>query len=120
MIRQRFRRGPRPREWKSGGRFRHPFDELPQMWMAPQRLDRVVTASKLGLGQGGMDFRVANLVQQHLRPTLAAAQFRRQVVTALPDMRRDRAVAKRADRVGGVSQRRSLLFPVGLCQRMGC
>jgi len=64
--------------------------------MGAQRLDRVEIAGQFGLGQGGVDLVMANLVQQHGRPALAAAQLGRQVVQALRGRRRDRALAQGA------------------------
>ena len=65
--------------------------------MGAQRLDAVVATRQFRLGQGGVDFVVTDLMQQNDRPTLAAAQFRRQVMQALLGIRRDRAIAERAD-----------------------
>ena len=65
--------------------------------MGAQGFDGVVAAGQFGLGQGGVNLIVADLMQKHDRPALAAAQFRRQVMQALFRILRDRAVAKRAD-----------------------
>ena len=66
--------------------------------MGAQRLDGVVTAGKFGFGQRGMDFGMADLVQKNGRPLLSAAQTGDEMMQALRRLRRDRAVAKRADR----------------------
>jgi len=66
------------------------------MRMGAQGLNRIVAAGKLGLGQGGMDLIVADLMQQHCRPAFPATQFRDQVVQALFGIRRNRAITKRA------------------------
>ena len=65
--------------------------------MGAQGIDGVITAHQFCLGQGSVDLVMADLVQKHDRPALAAAQFRRQVMQALFRILRDRAVAKRAD-----------------------
>lgn len=65
--------------------------------MGAQGFDGGVAARQFGLGQGGMDFIMADLVQQNDRPTLAAAQLRRQVMEALLGLRRDRALTERAE-----------------------
>ncbi len=43
----------------------------------------MIVPRKLGLRQGGMDFIVADLVQQDRRPALAALQLRDEVMQAL-------------------------------------
>ena len=80
-----------------GGAFGDPREKGRKPWMAAQGVDAVVAAGQFGLGQGSVNLIVANLMEQHDRPALAAAQFRRQVMKALLGIRRDRAVAKRAD-----------------------
>lgn len=72
--------------------------------MGAQRFDGVVIAGQLRFGQGGMDFIVTNLMQQHDRPALTPTQFRRQVMQALLGILRDRAIAQRAN--GSVIHRR--------------
>lgn len=57
-------------------------------------------ARQIGLAQGGVDFIVADLVQQHRLAALPAAQFRDKVVQALLGLGRDRTVAERADGIG--------------------
>ena len=74
----------------------HPPDEFGQSRMGLKRLDGVEIAGEFRLGQGGVDFVVANLVQQDRGPALAAAQTRDQVVVALVGLGRDRTAAKRA------------------------
>ncbi len=80
-----------------GGAFGDPADEPRDPWMGAQGLHRVVAACKLGLGQRGVDLVVADLVQKHRGPALAAAQARDQVVQALLRVGRDGALAERAD-----------------------
>lgn len=64
--------------------------------MGPQGLGRVEAAGQFGLGQGRVHLLVADVMHQHRRPALAAAQLRGQVVQALRHARRDRALAERA------------------------
>lgn len=66
--------------------------------MTPKRLGRRIAPRKLGLGQGRVDFLVADVVQENRLPALAAAQFRDQVMQALRNPRRDRATTKRTVR----------------------
>ena len=73
----------------------HPGDEPRQPWMRAQRLHGAIRARQLRLGQRRMDLVVANLVKPHHRPALAPLQLGRQMVQALPDMRRDRTTAQR-------------------------
>ncbi len=80
--------------------FADPIHEARNPGMAPQCVDIVVGPRKLGLGQRRMDLVVANLMQQHGRPTFPSAQLGYQMVQALFGVRRDRALAERAD--GGV------------------
>ena len=61
--------------------------------MGAQRVDAAEVACKLGLGQGGVDFPVADVMQQHGGAALAALELGDQVMTALRDVRRDRTVA---------------------------
>lgn len=66
--------------------------------MCAQGFNCVETARQFSFGQGCVDLFVANLVQQHGRPSLASFEFwdqMMQVAAALGD----RAVAKRADRI---------------------
>ena len=67
--------------------------------MRAQRIDRGVVAGKLRLGQGRVDFIVANLMDQHARPLGAAFQLGDQMMFRLPDAWRDRPEAERADRI---------------------
>ena len=62
-------------EWKSGGALGHPGEESREPRMGAQRLDRVVAAGQFRLGQGRVDLVVADLVQQHGRPALAAPEL---------------------------------------------
>lgn len=67
--------------------------------MGSQRLDRVVAPGEVGLGQGRVDFLVADVMQKDGRPALSAAQPWRQVMQALRHVRRNRAPAQGTDRV---------------------
>lgn len=51
--------------------------------MRPQRFGRVVDASQFRFGQCGVDFAVANMVQQHCWPAFAPFELRDQVMHAL-------------------------------------
>ena len=64
-----------------------------------QRLDGVVVAGEFGFGQGGVDFLVTDLMQEHGWAVLAAPKPGDQVVQALRRVRRDRAAAEGANRV---------------------
>ena len=63
------------------------------MRMAAQGADGVVMPRKFGFAKRGMDFAVADMMQQHHRPALATAQPRGQVMMALWHIRRDWTVA---------------------------
>lgn len=80
-----------------GRAFDDPCKKRRQPWMGAQGVDGVVAARQFCLGQGGVDLVMADLVQKHDRPALAAAQFRRQVMEALLGIFWDRAMAKRAN-----------------------
>lgn len=67
--------------------------------MRAQGFGRVEITRKLGFGQAGVYFPVADMVHQNGRSTLAAFQFGDQVMQALWYVRRDRPQAKGADRV---------------------
>ncbi len=67
--------------------------------MRLERLWRGIVACQFAFGQRGVDFVVANLVQQNRWPALAAPQLRHEVVQALLGVRRNGAVAQGADRV---------------------
>lgn len=66
--------------------------------MRAQGCDRVVTARKFGLGQSGMHFFVANLVQKDGGSALASFEFWDQMMQAATPAG-DWAVAERADRI---------------------
>ena len=66
--------------------------------MRPQGFAGVIVARKFGFGQSGVDFLVADLMQQHRLAALAAAQAWDQVVAALRDIVRDRPATKRTYR----------------------
>ena len=76
-----------------------PFEKRRQMRMCAKRFGRVVVTRQLGLGQRGVDFIVANLMDQNRWPAFATFQLWDQVMMALLDTRRDRALAQWADRV---------------------
>lgn len=80
------------------GAFRDPSHKGGDPGMGAQRLDAAVVSRQLGLRQGGVDFIVADLMQQHDRPTLPAAQLWDQMVPALFGMGRDRTLAERTSR----------------------
>ncbi|PWK59859.1 hypothetical protein C7455_106147 [Roseicyclus mahoneyensis] len=65
--------------------------------MGAQSIGGGVASGQFRLGQGGVDFIVADLVQQNRGPALAAAQFGDQVMQALLGAGRDRAQAQGAD-----------------------
>lgn len=65
--------------------------------MGAQRVYGVVVPGKLGLGERGVDFVVADLMEKDSRPALAAAEFRDKVVKALARVGRNWAFAERAD-----------------------
>ena len=70
--------------------------------MGAQRLGRVEVACQFGLGQGGVDFVVADLMHQNRGPALAAFELGDQMVQALAGYCRNGAATERADGVGGV------------------
>ena len=67
--------------------------------MGAQCLDGVVAARKLRLGHRGVDFVMADLMQQHRRPALSAPQTGDQVMQALFCVRRNGPFAQGADGV---------------------
>lgn len=62
--------------------------------MGLQRGDLVKLPRQLGLGQGGVDLTVADIMQQNHRSALAPFQFWDQMVQALRHSGRDGAVAQ--------------------------
>ena len=68
--------------------------------MGAQGIDAGKVPGKLRLAQAGVDLAMTDVMQKHGRAALAAFQFRDQVMPALFDGRRDRAVAEGADRIG--------------------
>lgn len=84
---------------KLGRALADPFDECRKPWMGAQRINAVIAARKLGLGQCRVDFIMANLMQQDRRAPFTTAQLGDQVMQALLRLGRDRAVAKGANRV---------------------
>ena len=66
--------------------------------MATQRLHCVIGPGQFGLRERGVNFVVANLVQQNRRPALAAAKLGHKVVQALAGIRRNRPIAQGANR----------------------
>jgi len=69
--------------------------------MGAQRLDGGEGPGEFGLGEGRVDLLVADMVQEHRRPALATAQFRRQVMQALRDAGRNGPSAEGAEGVIG-------------------
>ena len=67
--------------------------------MAAQGFYRVIAAGKLGFGQGGVNFIVTDLVQEHGWPALAALEAGDKVVVALACFGRNRAVTQGANRL---------------------
>lgn len=65
--------------------------------MGAQGLRCCIVASELCLGQRGVDFLVANVVEQNRFTALPAPQTRNQVVAALRHARRDSPVAQWTD-----------------------
>ena len=59
---------------------RHPIEEGGEARMGSERVGAGVVAGEFRLGQGRVDFAVANLVDQDRRAAGAALQFWRQVV----------------------------------------
>lgn len=76
---------------KSRRAFGHPTDELCQSGVALQRLNCVKRLRQLCFRKRGVNLIVTDLMQQHSRPTFAAAQPGNQVVFALPRLLGDRA-----------------------------
>ena len=81
---------------KAGWASADPVQEFLKPWMGAQGLDRAETARQFGFGQRGVDFLVANLVQQHGGSALASFEFWDQMMQTATAFG-DRAVAKRAD-----------------------
>jgi len=67
--------------------------------MCFQRFDGAEALGQFALAQAGVDFLVADVVQQNRLAPFAAAQAGDEVMQALRDMGRDRPVAERADRI---------------------
>ena len=82
---------------KAGWALADPSQKRRKPRMVAQGRDGVEAARQFGFGQGGMDFIMTDLMQQHDRPALAAAQLRRQVMQALLGILRNGAIAKWAD-----------------------
>jgi len=71
--------------------------------MGAQRINRVEAAGQFGFRKRGVDFLVADVMQQHGRAAFAALELGDQVMGRLRHIGRDRAQAKRADRgVAGI------------------
>ena len=68
--------------------------------MGSESVHAGIVAGQFGLGERGMNFLMADVVQQHRRPALSPFQLRDQVMKALWNTRWDRAVAKGADGIG--------------------
>ena len=75
----------------------HPSYELGQPWMGSERVNRVVAARQFRLGQRGMDFAMADVVQQHHWPALAPFELGHKVMEALRHVRWDGPVTERAE-----------------------
>lgn len=67
--------------------------------MGAERFDRRVFAGKFRLSQRSMDFVMADLMDKDRRAVPATLQLRDQVMLRLLRLRRNRAQAKRADRI---------------------
>lgn len=78
----------------------HPPGKACKPGMGAQSLDRGIVSRKVGFRNRGVNFIVANLVQQHGWSPFATTKLWYQVMQALFRVRRDRAQAQRADRVG--------------------
>ncbi len=70
--------------------------------MSAQRLGRRVGARELRLAQRRVNLVVADLVEEHRRPALAAAELWDEVMQALARLGRNRAAAQGARRVIGL------------------
>lgn len=68
--------------------------------MGTKRRGCGIGARKVSLVQSGVDLAVAEVVHQHSLTALASLEAGHEVMTAGARARRDRAEAKRADRVG--------------------
>ena len=79
--------------------FGDPAQECRKARMGAQGRDGVKVAGKLGLGQGGVNFVVTDLMQEHGRPVFATLEAGDQVMLALAGIGRNWAVAERANRV---------------------
>ena len=79
---------------ETGRTFGDPFDEFGETGMPTQSLGRGEIARQFALGQGGMDFLVADVMQKDGRTPLATFEFGHQMVCALRHIWRDRTPAK--------------------------
>lgn len=79
--------------WAAG----HPGDEPCNAGMGTKSLDGIEAAGELCLGQRGVDFGMADLMQKNGRSLRSATQAGDQMVQALRRIRRNRAIAERAD-----------------------
>ena len=84
---------------KSGRAFGDPANELGQSGMRAQGLDCRIVARQFSLGQGCVNFIVANLMQPNDRPAFAAFECRDQLMQGLRRVWRYGPAAERADRV---------------------
>lgn len=100
---------PRRSRNETGRAFRNPTDELGEPRVAAQGLDTGILSRQFRLGQRGMNFIVTDLLKQDGRPALSPFKLGDQVMMALTRIGRNRAVAKRTDRIvlGVHSQRDS-------------
>ena len=83
--------------------------------MGPQSFNGRIIPGQFGFGQGCVDFVVADLMEKHRGPALAAPEFRDKVVVALADLGRNGPTAKRADRIAHKDQ--SMSGPAGTIPR---
>lgn len=67
--------------------------------MISQGFYGTVIACQFGLSQRGVNFIVANLMEQHDRAAFATLQLGHQMVEALTRLGRNRSIAKWADRI---------------------
>ena len=65
---------------ETGRTFGDPFDEFGETGMPTQSLGRGEIARQFALGQGGMDFLVADVMQQDSGPAFSAFQLGNKVV----------------------------------------
>lgn len=94
-----------------------PIKELGKSGVGAQGLGRGIVPGQFRLAQNRMNLFVTNVMHENCRPAFSPFQLWDQVVERLRDMRRDRAQAQGADRIGGVLV--LLLHARGLGSRRG-